>query len=732
VGGCKECDMDFEYNPVKTYTNEITQSVGPTTSLTSRQLVDTDTSHYIYLDATNGDDANSGFAPDQAKKTFDAAFSAMAGVRYVIHILDSSTYTRSTLADFNSANKSGIQAALGQTPIINFTGTAELRLSDTSGGGKFLSGVIITSDQQGAVVIIDSQAGTTTITDCYIYNAGDKGACLEVTPEDTASCYILYNILATTGIAGYNMQLQMSSGTNLVKGNVFYNIFIQPDKYSDDSFSMRVYLGGGNTLQLDFDAPTLVATINGGSTITSFAPGFWAGYIVYITGVGYYKIVNNTSTQLFLEDIYNTAGASIVNANSTIRDITMFYNIVTDRFNNTTTATIEKNIFIGNGNNVGIMQNCYPSITSNTLIIRGNVFLNLEYGYIMTKITLEGSADIGTAILTENLMYTTYEDDYAWPNGEPITPDAGMSYTSSVIDSDIVPLYFNQQCALIPDTVPPYVDALLGYVKCAYDFRLRQKGKKYYSTDTQIMILDSPLLGLYTTPDPDEDLCPWEETMVESALTYADTITLEYPPKGIQIAFDPKNPVNLDDLHGNPNTDYDAIRKMFTFDFRSYTSNENIWKLHELLQTKSVKRFYPLGKGYTMMTGSSSGTLAGVTSTTATFVPSPLPVYFAPYHWIGFWMILYSSGFERHYYISNNNKTTFNLIDKLGVGFPGDGTYTFAIEYILVQNEMKPLAFKQDNFTSFLYGGAWQEKDDTARHEYTDTTVTFKEHENPV
>ena len=71
--------MDFKFNASKTYTNTITQSVGPTTSTTSRSLVVTDTSYYIYIDGVNGNDTNNGTSPSDAVKTLARA--------YVIHQL---------------------------------------------------------------------------------------------------------------------------------------------------------------------------------------------------------------------------------------------------------------------------------------------------------------------------------------------------------------------------------------------------------------------------------------------------------------------------------------------------------------------------------------------------------------------------------------------------------------------------------------------------------------------
>jgi hypothetical protein len=332
------------------------------------------------------------------------------------------------------------------------------------------------------------------------------------------------------------------------------------------------------------------------------------------------------------------------------------------------------------------------------------------------------TAGYSTVNISENIFYTGSEYDYTNQSG--ISRDQGVNefVTNSNYSNSIVPLYFNINNGSTPTTEEPYIDPDLGYVRCAYDLRLRQIGKKYYPTDENTMLMDSPLLGLYSG----DDLNPWEETLTEGSIVYADLIEIIYPASQLLVTYVPKNPVELYDMHGNPKIDFDSRRKEFTFDFQNYVSNNQIWALNRIFESKKPKRLYPIGVGKSFISAS-AGTLSG-----GVFTPSGLSMSLPPYHWVGFWITLEDSYGTYDYYISANDETSFTLIDKLGIGMLPDDDYTFTIEYILVQTKTEDFKFTQQYFTDFTQGGAWDETGYTLPFEYGNTKITLVETENPL
>lgn len=86
------------------------------------------------------------------------------------------------------------------------------------------------------------------------------------------------------------------------------------------------------------------------------------------------------------------------------------------------------------------------------------------------------------------------------------------------------------------------------------------------------------------------------------------------------------------------------------------------------------------------------------------------------------------------YYIAANDEDTLTLEDRLGVGFPASGSYSFVVEYILIQTSPDPSTISQQYQTSFRDGGAYGEPDpsSTVRFPYSGLTLTMNEVQDPT
>ena len=751
--------MQIEFNPSKTYTNTITESVGATTSTTTRALVDTNTSHYIYLDATNGNDGNGGTSPGDAKATFEAAFTAISAARRVIHILDSSTYTvpDGRVYEFNNDSTythCGIQAALGETPVIS--GKYHIIFTNVVGMG-LLSGLVLdqsppaSSAHIGLIEINTNLSGSIKFFDNTMIHTQDnldvdgymRSIMLLSGPNGTIE--IIGNaIVNNTGI--YVMQLHrnfIGNGT----GHLYIdrNVFYQAGRTQEDllkvspAFRNAELIDLGGILLTDFEASTLIATISATSPVTSFPIVQLIGLLVYIPNSvagsgGYFRVVNNTSNQLFLENVYNYVVQDATGMTTQIYGTNSESTIWLD--NSYVSANkdilIRRNIFVGKNHRNFLYQRANQYTNQVTTQITGNVIINYQHGIVMADTEVAGGTTAATINSEENLFYVASQTRFENDRGNEMTPNSTMTIDNDALDGSIIPLYFNQDNAQTPVLKAPFTDPTLGYYRPAYDFRLREMGKKYYDTDDQIQLITSYLVDRYTAQGGTLDLCPWVETLTEGTISYDDILSIDYDADKIKIVFSPKNPVELYDLHGNPNIDWDSWRKQFTFTFDSYMSNESIWKFRQILQSKLPKKLYPLGDGTSILTNATTGTLSNISNLTAQFAPIALSVAMIPHHWRGFWITLIGSGLEKDYYIQDNDESTLYLVDKLEHGYPVADDYMFSVEYILVQNRASELSFGQDNFTGFLDGGQWQEKNVQLAHEYTHVTITFIEHENPL
>lgn len=734
-------NIEFDFDVHADFDNTLEHSVGPTTSLVSRKLVDTNSSHYIFLNFTSGNDANSGFTEILAKKTFESAYSALTLLRGIIHITDSSIYTSTSSKIFPAATatasaNAGIQAALGQTPVIEFSNSDGITLDAVAGGTKLLSGITLITGVNSAVdttnapsVTISKLGGLYVITDCYIYNKkiNDSNS-ISVQKRDNPVIFMVADHFGSTSI-DYNIFVSQFSSIPLtlscstVSMNFRYNII----------YSLAPPVSG--EVLADFNGEAYISrlvTFNEVNFTATLDPIFvpltiseWVGYSLDI-GTSKYYIKNNSTSVFYLENRFlgtQISGSGLTAIVSGLEREALIY--FHPHSAGVFTGSVTQNIIVGRGHRSGIAL-AAEIAGSPTVTAEGNIVLNTDFGVILMDNSHISGPDFGIITGSENIFYSGTEYAYQNSSGDPILPDPGMSITSSTYSNSIIPLYFDQAAAITPVITYPYVDTDLGYVKNAYDFRLRQRGKKYYA-DSSPMILNSPLLDKYSGLD----LNPWLEILTGPSIIYDSNIELNRHATTLTVVYSPGNPVELVDLNGNLKIDWNSWRKKFilTYDQQTYSSNESIWKLYQLLEDKGVKKMFPLGVGVNLMTSSSTGSLVSVGSQ-GEFIPLGRTSPLRPHHWKGFWITIESN----IYYIYENDDTTLFLYDKLEEGYPLNDDYSFFIDQILVQNKPLDFNFSQQYFTNFECGGSWDEfgESETKAYEYGMLTIEFTEVENPI
>jgi hypothetical protein len=743
--------IDFDYNARETVANVITAGVGPTTDPDARTLPNTNSAQYLYVSST-GSDANTGLSPAQAVRTINYAYGLLnSGGLYAtistIHILDSGTYQVNTLVMTfnNNTTRRGIQSALGQAPTIQLDASSAIILGATQ---SFLAGCFVRNDFAYLLVAATS---TATIVDNWIESTKQLLTNATDEPNQKVGVVNATNMADISGnvIIGYptrTLVVRNTAAASTTNRNIIINRGAAFDGSTPNQIaSDYLYVGDDATvafptLVVDFNLPTLIATIDVTSTVTTLVPGAWAGYYLYFTAGGYtLRITNNSTTQLFLTNPFNEAIPTTANANVAIKALAKRSPVYIDGYTSGTLAmTIDRNILVCEGSVgvAGIVVEAKAGVTSSVINAGGNTVQNCLYGILSIQAP-QTSSNIATTNDNYGLYYTTLQTGFSLPNLASLTPAAGNTIVSTnTVSNRINPLYFNPTLTIDPTMISSFVvppTTSYAFTTTAWNYRLRARGKQY-NYGGKPMLLTSQLIAAYGGID----LNPWTETLGTGDVSYDSTLQLNRPNMKLLMSFIASNPVELNDLHGNLKIDWNSYRKELTlsWDEGAYVSNTVIWKLYALLQSKKPKLMFPKGRGNTMMVSSTSGEFGQFTTTTGYFEPSGRTVPMRENHWAGFWITIDdgSTGDLPRYYISSNDESSLYLIDKLGFGLPAEDEYSFIIDQILVQNRTTPLEFQQQGFTNFDFGGQWDEfsETETKFQEYTNVSIVFVEAENPI
>lgn len=346
-----------------------------------------------------------------------------------------------------------------------------------------------------------------------------------------------------------------------------------------------------------------------------------------------------------------------------------------------------------------------------------------DAGTVTTNITLESCHIVGSASLL-----TLYDGNGSRTFATTVTASyclfatANQTY-SNLFGSPTINYTFASTNEL-SNALIPQLDSLPAFITGSnfYGSSLQWIGKSTINGNAKFF-MNSPLIGAGASG---VDVNPWDESTALVSSGYTKTTEIFWPASDYKVTVRAINPVNIFDVRGNAHSGYDSIRRIFEFGFGGsgkYASNEDFRKLVKLFMDTGSMKFFPRGQNQNLFvnpnTGVPDATNGDFDSTDNSFAPNGLSVDLIDGNWRGLWITINDASVLKDYYIDSNDDQKLYLIDKLGNGFPGDGTYDFTIEYILVTPEKGDLAAVQEYFSNFNVGGGFREQGDT-------TTVPFE------
>lgn len=335
---------------------------------------------------------------------------------------------------------------------------------------------------------------------------------------------------------------------------------------------------------------------------------------------------------------------------------------------------------------------------------------------------------VSSASATDDIVNANF--NYCQLGGVPTlsAPVDTVTFTSTEINplpSSLPGMFVNFPAATTVPTGGVNVDA--------EGIRLQIEGKTVPGTSSKYSI-DSPL---HNAGSGGLDVAPWDETTVLSSIGYATEYTFDYPPKSFKMQPEPVNPTAIVDTRGNKHNYNDGTKRrlIFTWGDTQAMPPDDIRKLADLLGARGTIRIYPgpNGTDHNLWTGdetTANGSLSsglGLPYGTAIFQPDAPDPLMIERNWQGFQLELIDGLNTYIYYIESNDTIQFNLIDKLGQGYPADADFPFAIRFILATAEQNPVEFNQQDYTQFLRGGRWRETNQSIEsNTYAYTTTTFE------
>lgn len=198
------------------------------------------------------------------------------------------------------------------------------------------------------------------------------------------------------------------------------------------------------------------------------------------------------------------------------------------------------------------------------------------------------------------------------------------------------------------------------------------------------------------------DINPWNETTVLDSRGYLQSTDFSFVDN-IKKGWRFTKVSNRLNQRGNPRSSYKTVRRTVTLVFGSgdrYANNNELYRIINVLSDTGVMRFYEQGLGGNRFldpgtnTGATSGVLSGTgglggyRTFTVTLGGSPAMIV---NHWAGDWLTIFDGSTLLEYYIVSNTSTAFTVLDKKQIDFPANGTFTFAIYYMLCRPDLQDI-----------------------------------------
>lgn len=359
----------------------------------------------------------------------------------------------------------------------------------------------------------------------------------------------------------------------------------------------------------------------------------------------------------------------------------------------TRTTTFTRNLWI----NVGFSETrAIRDINANALAAVSTYnFVSCHFAGLTDIINVVSS---GT---NTNFMTTTY--NFCLNAGD--APEFSSTLT---LDTGFVATVTN---AFATDTLPYFTNylkaATLAAVADLEGFRLQIEGKE---TDTGARyLLSSPL---FETGLSSLSVNPYDEDTAFTGYTFTDNVELFWNPRSAVRTRKLQNPIQATNVRGDLQRFYDSHRRQFTYQWSDYMNNDTGWKIELLMGDTGSIRFYRKGLNGNEYTNAVTGTW---NSSTLEFTPTLPSSPLIPHKWCGYWLVFDS----KHFMISDNDTTTFTLINPLSESLPANGVYSFAVPYILIKPDYQESSLNQDMYREDC-GGDESERapDDVVNYEY--------------
>ena len=366
-------------------------------------------------------------------------------------------------------------------------------------------------------------------------------------------------------------------------------------------------------------------------------------------------------------------------------------------------------IFYGFDNVIDVRSGAALEVNQQTIALRG-----VDISQCRNFVNSFGTAGVFYAKFT----LATSRPGYITPWTHII--QSGMDATITIVDTG----------TNLPGSIPPlYINELNGSEGDVEGFQLQRIGKTIGSGTYPI---NSSLIDAGPGSPGTDDIGPWDEEATLASQDWTEEFTIEFQAAGYSLSRVRQNPTDIIDVNGNNHTDDDGLKRIFKLDFGTgtdFASNNDMRKLINALKDKGALKLLPTDGG-NLVTDSTSASTVDNGDGTMTVTPifaSGNPMIAS--NWEGFW----ANVRNKYYYILSNDDTTLTIVDKLGVGFPGDGVQDFYIDHILVKTNQNEITGAQLKFTNFICGGAFREPadDDTNYLELQGFSISLIEVEDP-
>lgn len=363
----------------------------------------------------------------------------------------------------------------------------------------------------------------------------------------------------------------------------------------------------------------------------------------------------------------------------------------------TSTPTFDRMLVDG-----GAVQ--FASSSGSTVEINSSVLQNASYG--LFRATTPNSS---TNTFTYNLTNCKRSEDDYYDN------NPGGAGTLTVNLTETSPLNTS-----VPNL---FVDEEDGFADENWGaFRLQAEGKDVPNGSGQYF-LDSPLIDAGVSG---VDAAPWDEDTVLVSEGFTDELNLDADPSTHTVLSQFVNPVEIDNIRGGIATDFDAERLVWAFQWPGpprWAGNRTWKQIRALRRDKGVKAVYLRGEDGNLLSDFNDGS-----DFTGTFDSSDNSIVLdtgvvtneqlIDGNWRSFWMEIVDGSNVFDYLITESTDDgtyyRFYLEDKLGNGFPSDGTYSVAVRYFLAMVQLGDHPLVQPGTRrGFTQGSKWAEDDPT-------------------